>query len=228
MSDRLAEILDRYVNYKDTLATADVRFLLEVVRHLVHERNLAADTVSTLLTEIQYNVDEQGRYDQRISVIKSLRAATKALMDLDSRLSVARAAHIDELLHMIRTEVAYAQRNLVLCFDALSSVLGDPLEIPDTEAPNIELAIVERVCADVTALRAFANDVFGDWPDGGGVDGCELQELAVDHGLLIGRMVDEPCGEECWCASEAGRDEFPLECFRRTSRLTGKPDAPQN
>lgn len=79
---------------------------------------------------------------------------------------------------------------------------------------------------EVEKLRAFAQAVFGDWPDGGGCDAFELQEFAEQHGLLQGVQVSEPCGEECWCAAEVGRDEFPLVCYRKTPLLTGKPAIP--
>jgi len=69
---------------------------------------------------------------------------------------------------------------------------------------------------DLTALRAFAQRVMANWPDSD-VDGDELQEAAVDCGLLKPFEVTEPCGEGCRCADYGG---FPLTCYRPTALLS--------
>lgn len=50
-------------------------------------------------------------------------------------------------------------------------------------------------------LLDFANGIFAiaDWPEGGDIDGFELQDLAQKHGLLVPVIVHAPCGEECNC-----------------------------
>ena len=44
------------------------------------------------------------------------------------------------------------------------------------------------------------------------VDGGDIQDWAVECGLLVAQMQTETCGEECRCA-EYGMD-LPWECFR--------------
>jgi hypothetical protein len=80
--------------------------------------------------------------------------------------------------------------------------------------------------AEVDALRAFAQAMMEDWPEGA-PDGFALQDLAVKHGLLA--LKDpwpfEPCGDNCYCAEYHGGAEGMsegVECFRKTPLLTGE------
>lgn len=76
----------------------------------------------------------------------------------------------------------------------------------------------------VDRLRAFAKDVLGDWPEGGSLDGFEIQELAIKHGLLEATTQYKPCVEEgCFCASMLTPEEFEsgVTCYRRTALLKG-------
>lgn len=59
--------------------------------------------------------------------------------------------------------------------------------------------------------------------DGGNYDGSEIQDMAVEHGLLKQEEMKEPCSGNCTCL-EAGA-EFPTQCYRKTYRqaLTAKP-----
>lgn len=50
--------------------------------------------------------------------------------------------------------------------------------------------------AEFAKLRAFAQDVMKAWPIGD-LDGGELQEAALRHGLLRERRPSEPCGDDC-------------------------------
>ena len=74
-------------------------------------------------------------------------------------------------------------------------------------------------------LRAFANDIMEAWPDGG-IEGDDLQEIAVKHGMLAPEIRHEPCGEWCQCNGIGGygSDDWQrgVECYRRTSLLTGE------
>ncbi len=82
----------------------------------------------------------------------------------------------------------------------------------------------EKQATDLERLRAFAKDVMGDWPEGGGFDGLELQEMAVKHGLLEETTQHKPCVEEgCFCASMCTPEEFEggVTCYRRTALLKG-------
>lgn len=44
----------------------------------------------------------------------------------------------------------------------------------------------------------------------GNLDGGDLQEMAVKHGVLEERQVTQPCGEGCACAAVT---EFPTTCY---------------
>ncbi len=76
-------------------------------------------------------------------------------------------------------------------------------------------------------LRAFARDVMKAWPDGG-IEGDDLQEVAVKHGMLAPEIRFEPCGEWCNCNSMNGLDSDDwnggVECYRRTALLTGEAE----
>lgn len=77
--------------------------------------------------------------------------------------------------------------------------------------------------ADIAALRAFAAEMMGDWPDNGDVDGFELQEAAIRCGLLARVTPDptEPCGENCGCAEVNGPEDWAcgVICYRPTDAL---------
>lgn len=78
---------------------------------------------------------------------------------------------------------------------------------------------IDRLKAERDALRAFAQDCMAEWPDEwSGLDGEQLQEAAVQHGLLKPTEATEPCGEGCWCAVNG---DFPLTCYRKTPLLIG-------
>ena len=76
-------------------------------------------------------------------------------------------------------------------------------------------------------LRAFAQSIMEAWPEGG-IEGDDLQEIAVKHGMLTPEIRHEPCGD--WCNCNAGVDvdggewELGVECFRRTALLTGEAE----
>lgn len=72
---------------------------------------------------------------------------------------------------------------------------------------------------DLEKLRAFTQFILEDWPEGG-PDEFEIQDKAIEIGLLEGHDVKEPCGEDCWCEEYHG--EFPVICYRRTKVLTGE------
>ena len=70
---------------------------------------------------------------------------------------------------------------------------------------------------EVERLRAFAADVMQAWPHGD-VDGCDVQDYAVKHGLLTPETRNEPCGETwCECAGYYAADEWVdgVTCYRR-------------
>lgn len=72
-------------------------------------------------------------------------------------------------------------------------------------------------------LRAFAQEIMDHWPESG-IDGDDLQEIAVKHGLLMPTIRYARCNEEgCFCAGYASEKEFEsgVVCFRKTDLLTG-------
>lgn len=78
---------------------------------------------------------------------------------------------------------------------------------------------------ETARLRAFAQDILGDWPDVGYLDGFDLQELAHKHGLLVSETRYQPCGVDgaCSCAEVVEADEWPegVTCYRKTALLKG-------
>lgn len=80
------------------------------------------------------------------------------------------------------------------------------------------------VFAERDKLRAFAQDIMDDWPDVGTLDGFDLQELAVKHGLLAETIHHKPCAEEgCNCAEMCDERDWQegVQCYRATSLLKG-------
>ena len=76
---------------------------------------------------------------------------------------------------------------------------------------------------EVKALRAFAKDIMSYFPDHG-LEGDELQEIAVKHGLLRPEIRHEPCGESCNCMNYVCSSDWAegVECYRKTPLLTGE------
>lgn len=75
--------------------------------------------------------------------------------------------------------------------------------------------------AEIEALRRFVQAAMEPWPMGD-LDGGTLQDIAVKHGLLQPVVMKGPCSEECACTEYITADEWPSECYRRTTRLTGR------
>ena len=70
-------------------------------------------------------------------------------------------------------------------------------------------------------LSTFAKEVIYGALEGGSFDGADIQEIAVNHGLLKIETRTEECGEVCACR-EYG---FPSECYRKSDLLELKPAA---
>ncbi len=87
--------------------------------------------------------------------------------------------------------------------------------------------IDSRIAYENEKLRAFAREVMAAWPEGG-IEGDDLQEIAVKHGLLAPEIRHEPCGEWCQCNGIGGygSDDWQrgVECYRRTALLTGEAE----
>jgi hypothetical protein len=72
-------------------------------------------------------------------------------------------------------------------------------------------------------LLPFARDVLENWPDGG-VDGFDLQDLAIKHGLLVPEQRAAPCSDDegaCRCAEYYSAEEWAegITCYRRAEWL---------
>lgn len=80
---------------------------------------------------------------------------------------------------------------------------------------------IERLRAENETLRAFARDIMAAWPMGG-IDGGELQDMAVAHGLLLPETRTAYCGDECVCAEFHSPDDMAdgVTCCRRGPLLS--------
>lgn len=78
---------------------------------------------------------------------------------------------------------------------------------------------------DLEKLRGFAQEIFDGWPDAVGIDGFDLQEIAVRHGLLVETTQVKPCGEngQCSCLSYYDQSEWKegVTCYRKSHLLGG-------
>lgn len=83
-----------------------------------------------------------------------------------------------------------------------------------------------RADAAIERLRGFANAVIGGWPDDICLDGIELQEIAVKHGLLALKdpRPTAPCSESCNCVEYHGLDPSAwargVDCYVKTEFLS--------
>ena len=82
------------------------------------------------------------------------------------------------------------------------------------------LAAHDRLRAEVEQLRGFAKAVMGNWPDVGGLDGFDLQEMGEKHGLLERLNRTVPCSELCNCVENVATGETTV-CYRLTSLVKG-------
>ncbi len=88
------------------------------------------------------------------------------------------------------------------------------------------MAALDATRTERDALRSFAQFVMESWPDGD-IDGGELQDKAVELGLL--KLEDpaptEPCGEGCSCAEYYSDEDWAkseVQCYRKTELLMGE------
>ncbi len=70
------------------------------------------------------------------------------------------------------------------------------------------------------SFESFANEILEH--QDGSLDGCDIQDFGVKHGLLVKFTATEPCGEDCACA-EVG---LPTECYRRRALAASEPSTP--
>ena len=84
----------------------------------------------------------------------------------------------------------------------------------DTRKGRADLteADLRTAIAHLRALSEFAREIIRmGWECD--LDGSDIQDLAVKHGLLKPQTMEKPCGDNCAC-NDVG--DFPTECFRFT------------
>lgn len=94
---------------------------------------------------------------------------------------------------------------------------------PHCMAEAREMLKQQRAAAQA-GLREFANWAINACFEGGGVDGGEIQDKAVECGLLVEKTMPEPCGENCSCAQNGA--DFPAICYRKTVLLAATSPEP--
>lgn len=131
--------------------------------------------------------------------------------------------HIAEFHHAVDAEFSTMAHALVPELTAHLTALLTANEMrahADKENQKLKGQLF-MLAQEVKQLRAFAQGVMQSWPIGD-VDGGHLQDLAVEHGLLVETTQAKPCREEgCTCAEYLASDEFPTECYRYTNLLKG-------
>ena len=81
---------------------------------------------------------------------------------------------------------------------------------------------VRVIVAERDALRKFAQKVMESWPTSG-MEALDLEEAALESGLIAPVTRYEPCGDECTCAEAYHESAFKngMDCFQKTALLTG-------
>lgn len=87
------------------------------------------------------------------------------------------------------------------------------------ESQAKQIAELEAKVAAADKATRFAGLVLAEHRNYGhpsDVDGFFLQEAAINCGLLEGRVMEKPCGENCSCAEASLPEDWPLECLFTT------------
>jgi len=96
--------------------------------------------------------------------------------------------------------------------------------IPLYTHPPVPTAQPDLIKNERDKLRAFAQEIMEGWPYVGMLDGFDLQELAVKHGLLAETTCHKPCAEEgCSCAEMVDEQDWKegVQCYHSTDLLKG-------
>jgi hypothetical protein len=85
---------------------------------------------------------------------------------------------------------------------------------------------IERLACgnEIKQLKSFVNNLCEGVFDGGSYDGSDIQEMMLNHGLLIKHIVYESCETDkkcCNCIEFCSTEEFELgvECYRKAEFL---------
>lgn len=172
---------------------------------------LFADTPTIVL---KANDDFKSLVENRIAAHKA-----EELRKEEAQRERIRAEEFARIERENAADVAQAEREAQARIDAEIEASKEPV------AQSIRAQVApEKVAQPVIApepqettdkLRAFAQAVLKNWPDCM-LDGEEIQEIAVEHGLLIGTVKTERCGDWCGCAEY---DEFPVICYHKSQLL---------
>ena len=150
------------------------------------------------------------------SEAKRLAALSLELVAVSSG-AVAKIAELEREVESLKAQLAEAKHHGQLDYDAMRKFQS--LYI----TADHQLRAAQRIpgLPEVQKLQAFAQAIMEHWPEFGcELDGFELQELAAEHGLIVEKVMDDSCGENCQCASLGAT--FPTKCWRKTS-LFGWP-----
>lgn len=93
--------------------------------------------------------------------------------------------------------------------------------IQKSESSTGELNLPDLRGQRAENLSVFSKEMIDAAFEGGSLDGAEIQDIAVKHGLLKIENRTEECGDVCACR-EFG---FPSECYRKTDLIALKPAA---
>lgn len=115
------------------------------------------------------------------------------------------------------------EKVLVGLLNSMRHVLEIGFEQSDAKISSLS-AELEAARADAAQLRDFANDMLGEWPEVGGLDGFDLQEIGLKRGMLQATTRHAPCREEgCNCGEMVDADEWKdgVVCYSKTALLMG-------
>jgi len=109
-------------------------------------------------------------------------------------------------------------------FQDADRVIHQTLDWGGSEWPParaVEHIFIDAIPSGPDPVRAFGLRVLeASRKDMGDVDGGDIQDWALELGVLVQVPVTEPCGENCRCA-EYGN--FPQECIRLAAQTDGTP-----
>jgi hypothetical protein len=100
--------------------------------------------------------------------------------------------------------------------DAIRERLTHKLAFGHGEAAA--MADIAALLAEYEKLLGFARKILNGYYDcaPGDLDGGDVQDWAVEAGLLVPTEMTKACGENCVCAE---MDDFPQTCYRLSAAL---------
>lgn len=164
-----------------------------------------------------------------------LELPVQSINALDAELDAARARY--DALHDQRFAEARAYDDLRARHTRLieAVALDHPVRVGHLTSTGNRCEICALLLAEgakvtdqekLAKLTAFARGVMKDWPDYNGIDGWDLQDLAVANGLLVATYPSEPCTEDCNCTEGWFSNDFAsgkVLCYRPTDLLAEEP-----